>query len=302
MKGEVTLNVRIIPRLDIKGPNLVKGIQFDGYRALGKAEEFSYLYYREGCDELIFYDTVASLYQRNNLLEFVKAVSQNIFVPLTVAGGLRSVDDIRNVLRAGADKVAINTAAVENPKLLSDASKAFGSQCIVSSIEAKRKSNGTYEAWVDYGRQPTGVDVIEWAQKVVEFGAGEILLTSIDCEGTGQGYDLELTAAISEHVPIPVIASGGSGSKEDLYRVIEIGKADAVAVASVFHYYYARPLDRTYSASDENGLRMGKQLDQGNIEFLNTQYGGFEEARFNKIAVPEAKAYLNKSGVECRLI
>ncbi len=295
------MNVRIIPRLDIKGPNLVKGIHFDGYRALGKAEEFSYLYYQEGCDELIFYDTVASLYRRNNLIEFVSAVSQHIFVPLTVAGGIRSLDDVRAVLRAGADKVAINTAAIENPQLLTNAAKAFGSQCIVSSIEAKRKDDGRYEAWVDYGREPSGIDVYDWAQRVVDLGAGEILLTSIDCEGAGKGYDTELTAAVAERVPVPVIASGGAGSQRDMLDVVQTGKANAVAVASVFHYHYARPLDRKYAACDEGGLRLGRQVDQGNIEFLNVRYGGLGERRFDTASIPESKAYLRAGGIECRV-
>ncbi|MFH1441047.1 MAG: imidazole glycerol phosphate synthase cyclase subunit [Candidatus Omnitrophota bacterium] len=292
--------VRIIARMDIKGPNLVKGIQFDGYRALGKAEDYAYLYYSEGSDEFIFYDTVASLYQRNNLLEFVSAVSRHICVPLTVAGGLRTVDDIKKILRAGADKVAINTAAIANPGLLSDAAKAFGSQCIVVSIEAKQSKNGSYEAWVDYGRQPTGVDVFEWARRAVELGAGEILLTSIDNEGTGKGFDIELIARISESVPVPVIASGGAGIKEDVLKVVRQGKADAVAIASVFHYHYAKPLSRRFSAEDTGGLRMGQQLDEGNIEFLNVRYGGLGEKRFMPSSIFEIKEYLNLNGINCR--
>ncbi|MHC4593549.1 MAG: imidazole glycerol phosphate synthase subunit HisF [Planctomycetota bacterium] len=297
---QTTKNIRIITRLDIKGPNLVKGIQFDGYRALGKAEDYAYLYYSETADELIFYDTVASLYQRNNLLEFVSAVSQHIFVPLTVAGGIRTVEDVRKVLRAGADKVAINTAAVGNPRLLSDAAKAFGTQCIVAGIETKKRDDGTYEAWVDYGRQPTGIDAIEWAKQVVELGAGEILLTSIDFEGTGRGFDIELTKRISESVPVPVIASGGAGSRQDVLNVIKEGDADAVAIASIFHYCYASPVKQMFSASDTGGLRMGKQIDEGNVEFLNLRYGGLGEKRFNPISIPKIKNYLNTHGISCR--
>ena len=292
--------IRIITRMDIKGPNLVKGIQFDGYRALGKAEDYAYLYYTEGADELIFYDTVASLYQRNNLLEFVSAVSKRIFVPLTVAGGIRSVEDVRKILCAGADKVAINTAAIQNPKLLQEAAKAFGSQCIVASIETKRKNDGTYEGWVDYGREPTGVNVLEWSRRVVDLGAGEILLTSIDFEGTGEGFDIELTKRVTESVPIPVIASGGAGRKEDVLKVIKEAKADAVAVASVFHYSYAQPVDRLFSASNKGGLRMGKQVDEGNLEFLNVRYGGIGERRFNPVSISELKDYLNTEGLKCR--
>lgn len=294
--------VRIITRMDIKGPNLVKGIQFDGNRALGKADDYAYLYYKEGADEFIFYDTVASLYQRNNLLEFVTAVSKHIFVPLTVAGGIRTIEDIRKVLRAGADKVSINTAAISNPKLITDAAKAFGSQCIVAGIEAKKKKDGTYEAWVDYGRQPTAINAIEWAKEVVTLGAGEILVTSIDLEGTGQGFDLELLAHISESVPIPVIASGGCGSKEDVLGVIRKGKADAVAIASLFHYYYAKPLNRRYSSLDNPTLRMGKQIDEGNVDYLNLRYGGLGENRFKPISIPELKDYLGTFNIQCRNI
>jgi cyclase len=292
--------VRIIARMDIKGPNLVKGIQFDGYRALGKSEDYAYMYYAEGIDELIFYDTVASLYQRNHLKEFLSAVSRHIFVPLTVAGGIRSVDDVRQILRAGADKVAINTGAVHNPQLLTDAARIFGSQCIVAGIEAKRTIDGSYEAWVDYGRQPTGINVLEWANRVVELGAGEIFLTSIDFEGTGRGFDVELTAQVAQSVAVPVIASGGAGSKEDVLKVIKEGKADAVAMAAIFHYHYARPVNRSYSSTNSFGLRMGKQIDEGNVEFLNLCYGGLGEKRMQPISIKELKDYLNKSEVECR--
>jgi len=292
--------VRIISRIDIKGPNLVKGIQFDGNRALGKAEDFAYLYYKEGSDELIFYDTVASLYQRNNLLEFVTAVSRHIFVPLTVAGGIRTIDDVQHILRAGADKVAINTAAIHNKNLIAEAAKAFGSQCIVVGIEAKHRDEGWWEAWVDYGREPTGINVIEWAKEAVDLGAGEILLTSIDFEGTGHGFDIELTARIAREVSVPVIASGGAGIKEHVENVIQHGRADAVAVAGMFHYYYAQPLTRRYSASDEIGLRMGRQIDEGNVDFLNLRYGGLFEKRFKAISITGLKGYLNSRGIRCR--
>ncbi|MBI4125573.1 MAG: imidazole glycerol phosphate synthase subunit HisF [Deltaproteobacteria bacterium] len=293
-------NRRIIARLDIKGPNLVKGIQFDGNRALGLSEDFAYLYYQEGADEMIFYDTVASLYRRNNLIEFVTAVSKHIFVPLTVSGGIRNVEDVQKILRAGADKVAINTAAIANTSLIKISAEAFGSQCVLAGIEAKRKENGDYEAWVDYGREPTGVNVVEWAQRVVDFGAGEILLTSIDREGTGNGYDLELTARVAQSVPVPVIASGGAGRKSHVLDVIHEGRADAVAVASMFHYYYAKPLQRMYSSTNADGLRLGAQIDEGNLEFLNARYGGILERRFDPISVKGLKSFLAGSGIQCR--
>jgi cyclase len=228
--------VRIIPRLDIKGPNLVKGIQFDGNRVLGTPEVFAEIYYREGADELIFYDIVASLYRRNTLLEYIRKTAEKIFIPMTVVGGIRSIHDIHEILRAGADKVAINTAAIENPKLLKEASRVFGAQCIVSCIEFHRHPDGKCEAWVDYGRQPTGVDAFDWSRRVVDLGAGEILLTSVDREGMGNGFDLEFTAKVADAVSIPVIACGGAGRKEDFISVIQEGHADAVSAASIFHY------------------------------------------------------------------
>ena len=190
--------IRIIPRLDIKGTNVVKGLCFDGYRVLGRPEVFSEIYYNQGADELFFQDTVASLYNRNNLLEIVSRTAEKVMLPITVCGGIRSINDIKTILRSGADKVAINTAAIDNPFFLEEASKKFGSQCIVASIEAKRKENGKYEAFVDYGRQPTGLDVFKWSSRVVDLGVGEIYLSSVDKDGTGNGYELELINEIDQ--------------------------------------------------------------------------------------------------------
>ena len=173
-------NIRIIPRLDVKGPNLVKGVHLEGLRVLGKPEEFASKYYLEGADELIYIDVVASLYGRKNLLEIVERAAQQIFIPLTAGGGIRTFDDIKNLLRAGADKVAINTAGIRNPRFIKEAAQSFGSQCIVVSIEAKSRENGRYEAFTDNGREKTGKDVFEWAKEAVDLGAGEILVTSID--------------------------------------------------------------------------------------------------------------------------
>ena len=230
------MTIRIIPRLDIKGPNLVKGIHLEGLRVLGKPWDFALKYYENGADELIYMDVVASLYGRNNLSDIVKKTAENIFIPLTVGGGIRSLDDIKTLLRSGADKVAINTAAIHNSQLISESAEAFGSQCIVVSIEAKRTGD-KYKAFTDNGREPTGKDVYEWAKEAVDLGAGEILLTSIDKEGTGQGYDLELCARVAESVSVPVISCGGCGKPEHLMDVVEKGKADAISAASVFHYY-----------------------------------------------------------------
>ena len=295
------VNVRVIPRLDIKGPNIVKGIQFDGYRVLGTAEQFAELYYKEGADELIYQDVVASLYRRNSLLDIINKTAQKIFIPLTVAGGIRSIDDIRMILRAGADKVAINTAATENPKLISEAAKIFGSQCIVSSIEAFRKDNGVYQVWVDYGREVTKLDAIEWAREVENLGAGEILLTSINREGMGTGYDVELVSKISSIVSIPVIVCGGAGKKEDFTSVIKEGKADAVAAASVFHYNYATPVNRPFMSYSEARLRMGEHIDAGNIDFLNHGYGGRRAITVETASIGDVKNSLLNNGISVRI-
>lgn len=229
-------NIRLIARLDIKGPNLIKGIHLEGLRVIGDPQKYATRYYQQGADELIYMDIVASLYGRNNLSEIVRHAAQNIFVPLTVGGGVRSQDDVNTLLRAGADKVAINTAAIKRPDLIHEVSRRFGSQCIVLSIEAKRTGEGQWEAYTDNGREPTGFDVLQWAVKGAELGAGEILLTSVDREGTRKGFDCELVRAVSTAVSIPVIASGGMGSTEHMIDVVKVGHADAVAMADVLHY------------------------------------------------------------------
>jgi cyclase len=228
--------VRVIARLDIKGPNLVKGIHLEGLRIVGKPEDFARRYSAEGADELIYVDIVASLYRRNSLLDIVERTAAEIFVPLTVAGGIRSTSDIANLLRAGADKVAINTAATARPAFITEAARMFGSQCVVLSIEAKRQASGTWEALTDNGRERSGRDALAWAREGVALGAGEILVTSVDQEGTGRGYDLELVHAIATSVPVPVIACGGAGGVDDVVAVVRTGKADAVALAKVLHY------------------------------------------------------------------
>lgn len=294
--------VRLIARLDVKGPNLIKGIQFDGHRVLGTPDRFAEIYYREGIDELIFQDTVASLYQRNGLLDIIRKTAEKTFIPLTVAGGLRSIEDIRACLQAGADKVAINTMAVANPSFLKEASDTFGAQCIVASLEVYRYPDGRCEIWTDYGRQETGVDAFKWAEKVVEMGVGEIMLTSINKEGTGRGYDLELIRKISDMVPIPVIAVGGAGKKEDLVKAVLEGHADAVAAASIFHYNYAKPVNQLNMSFDERRLRMGEQIDAGNIQFLNFGYGGERAIPVTLTSVSEAREMMIKSGIPTRSI
>lgn len=281
------MNIRVIPRLDIKGPNLVKGIHFEGLRVLGKPEDFARCYYEHGADELIYMDVVASLYGRNSLLDIVERTSKEIFIPLTVGGGLRSVEDIRRVLRAGADKVSINTAALAQPNLIREVSRAFGSSTTVVSIEAIRRPDGTYEAYADYGRQSTGVDAVEWARRAAELGAGELLVTSIEREGTGKGFDLELTRQIAEAVPIPVIAAGGAGRPAHVHDAVVAGRADAVCVASLLHYHYFKQKD--YDESDFRG--------EGNVEHLRRR-GGF--GHIEEVTLPEIKEYLVARGIGCR--
>jgi len=229
-------NIRLIARLDIKGPNLIKGIHLEGLRVIGSPNEHALRYYLQGADELIYMDCVASLYGRNHLGDIIKAAAQNIFVPMTVGGGIRSVEDATQILRAGADKVAVNTAAIANPQLISDIARSFGSQCMVLSIEAKQVGPGQWQAFTDNGREYTGLDVIEWAKRGVAMGAGEILLTSIDREGTRKGFDIELVKAVTQEVSVPVIASGGMGKPEDIIDVVREGGADAIAMADILHY------------------------------------------------------------------
>jgi len=229
-------NVRLIARLDVKGPNLIKGIHLEGLRVIGSPNEHALRYYQQGADELIYMDCVASLYGRNSLREIVQSAAQDVFVPVTVGGGVRCVEDVTELLRCGADKVAVNTAAVARPQLISDIARRFGSQCVVLSIEAKQLSPGRWEAYTDNGRQRTGLDVIEWVRRGVELGAGEILLTSVDREGTRRGFDIPLVRAVTAEVSVPVIASGGMGKAEDLVEVVRQGEPDAVAMADILHY------------------------------------------------------------------
>lgn len=227
--------IRLIARLDVKGENLIKGVHLEGLRIIGSPQEHAKKYYEQGADELIYMDIVASLYGRSNLIEIVHRTAHDVFVPMTVGGGIRTIDDVGQLLRAGADKVAINTAAVRRPELISEVSRKFGAQCMVLSIEAKRQAPGQWEIYTDCGREKSGVDAVEWASKAVELGAGEILVTSIDQEGTRKGFDVDLTRAVSQVVNVPVISSGGYGVPEHLSQVVEAG-ADAVAFADCLHY------------------------------------------------------------------
>ena len=233
---DVLRNIRLIARLDIKGPNLIKGIHLEGLRVIGSPGEHALRYYLQGVDELIYMDCVASLYGRNHLGEIVSAAAKDIFVPMTVGGGIRTVDDATQILRAGADKVSVNTAAVANPQLITEIARRFGRQCMVLSIEAKQVGPDHWEVYTDNGRERTGLDVIEWVKRGVEMGAGEVMLTSVDREGTRKGFDVALVKAVTALISVPVIASGGMGKPEDVLEVVREGGADAVAMADILHY------------------------------------------------------------------
>lgn len=229
-------NVRIIPRLDIKGPNLIKGIRLEGLRVVGDPHAFALKYYEAGADELIYMDIVASLYNRNNLSDIIQRAADQIFIPITVGGGIRSVEDAAHILRSGADKVAINTAAIARPELVTEVAQRFGSQAMVLSIEAKMLSAGRWEAYTDNGRERTGLDVVEWAKRAVDLGAGEIMVTSVDREGTRRGFEIDLIKEVRDAVSVPVIASGGMGTLAHFREAVEQAGADAVSMADVLHY------------------------------------------------------------------
>jgi cyclase len=280
--------IRVIARLDIKGPNLVKGVHLEGLRVLGKPDAFARYYYENGADELFYQDVVASLYERNSLRDIVSTTARRSFIPLTVGGGIRTIDDIREVLRAGADKVCINTAAVRNPSFIREASLKFGSSTIVVAVEAIRQPDGSYHAFVDNGRETTGLEVVEWSKKAAELGAGEILVTSVDREGTGQGYDSALIRSISQAVGVSVIAHGGPGKVEHVSEGVLDGRADAVAVASLIHYDFIA--NRQTDMQDRS---------EGNISFLQSGRRGF--GRIEPCSIMEIKEHFLKSGISCRI-
>lgn len=227
---------RIIPCLDVHAGRVVKGINFVNLRDAGDPVEIAAAYDAAGADELVFLDITASSDARNTVVEMVRRVAEKVFIPFTVGGGIRTVEDFKVLLREGADKISVNSAAIMRPELISEAADKFGSQCVVVAIDAKRRADGGWNIYKNGGRVDMGIDAVEWAMKADRLGAGEILLTSMDCDGTKNGYDLELTRTIAENVSIPVIASGGAGTKEHFYDALTEGKADAVLAASLFHY------------------------------------------------------------------
>jgi cyclase len=282
--------LRVIPRLDIKGPNLVKGIHLEGLRVLGKPWDFARAYYEQGADELIYIDAVASLYGRNTLSEIVRKTAENMFVPLTVGGGVRSVDDMRELLRAGADKIAINTAAVHTPDLITRGAEMFGSQCVVGSIQAKFVQ-GKYRVYTDNAREETPLEAVPWALRLVELGAGEILVTSIDREGTAEGYDRALVSALAAVLPVPLIVCGGCGKIEHMVEIARLSGVDAVSASSLFHYGQLSVAQKKNSYAEE-----------GNIEFLKTSRGGLEfmKSRLIPAEISKVKSALRAEGIPCR--
>ena len=226
---------RIIARLDVKNDYVIKGIHLEGLRKVGDPNALAKKYYYNNIDEIIFMDSVAAYYDRNSLTKIIEKACDDVFVPITVGGGIRKIKDIHTALRAGADKIAINTAAVKDPNFLTKASKTFGSQSIVSSIDAKKNDN-YWEVYIDNGREPTGLDVLDWVKKVQDLGAGEIMLTSVDMEGTKKGFDIELNKLVSEICSIPIISSGGAGNTNDILKLFKETNVDAAAVASILHY------------------------------------------------------------------
>ena len=281
---------RIIARLDIKGDNLVKGVHLEGLRVLGKPWSFAKYYYENGADELIFQDVVASLYGRNCLHEIITKTAKEIFIPLTVGGGLRSIDDIGDAFLHGADKVSLNTAAIKNPDLIENAVKIFGSSNIVVAIEAIKQTDGNYFSYIDNGREHTGCEVVEWAKKIEQLGAGEILLTSVDRDGTGTGFDIDLNKSVSDSVNIPVIAHGGASTIAHIESAFNETSIDAVALASIIHY-----------GSLHNFEKVNQQdyHKEGNIDFIKKprKYKNFGVECFDSI-----KSHLSKEGIECREI
>ncbi len=282
----MSLALRIIPRLDIKGPNLVKGVHLEGLRVLGKPESFAKFYYEQGADELFYQDVVASLYGRNSLEDIISRTAKEIFIPLTVGGGIRNIDDISRILHAGADKVSINTSAIGNSELISSASKVFGASTIVISIEAIKQPDGSYIAFTDNGRNATGKEVVAWAKEVEQLGAGEISLTCVDHEGAGKGFDLALLKSVINAVRIPVVAHGGAGNKQHVLDLTNELPVSGVAISSLFHYDYI--LHNRHIEGYE---------EEGNVDFLKSNR---VLTNIESVSVAELKSFLIEHNVPCR--
>lgn len=282
-----TIKKRIISRFDIKGPNLVKGVNLEGLRIIGKPEFFSKIYYIEGIDEIIFQDTVASLYGRNNLIELIKKTSKEIFVPLVVGGGLRNVRDVREVLHAGADKISINSEAIKNILIIKKLVKEFGSSTISSQIQVQKKFNGKYYCYYENGREQTKLDPIEWAVKLQESGVGEILLTFINFDGTGRGFDEILISRLKNKLEIPLIVSGGIGNMSQVQNALT-QNVEGVSISSMFHYYYLK--------QNLNEIK-NSFFSEGNTEFFTNDKSIFFE---NTFSIKELKKFLIMNNINCR--
>ncbi len=278
--------VRIIPRLDIKGPNLVKGIHLEGLRVLGRPSDYAKNYYEDGADELLFMDIVASLYERNSLHDIISATAKRIHIPIAVGGGIRTLEDIRSILRVGADKVIINTAATKDPNFIKRAAREFGSSTIVLSIEAIKNKEGQYFSFIDNGREPTGLEVKEWAMRAEDLGCGEIIITSVDREGTGKGFDMQLTSIISNSVSVPVVAHGGAGKVEDIEDVFKKRIVSAISLSSILHYHKIDELKKNVNQDSE-----------GNFDFLNS---GRNQNFLRPISLLELKKRLKIKDIFCR--
>lgn len=278
-------HLRIIPRLDVKGPNLVKGIHLEGLRVLGKPNDYAQHYYENGADEIFFQDSVASLYNRNNLDSIVKQTAKNVFIPIAVGGGIRTLEDIRSILRAGADKVSINTAALKDPNFLKKAVSEFGSSTIISSMEVIETSNNRFELFTDCGREETNIEVSEWINRVHDLGVGEILITSVDNEGAGKGFNLKLIELTQNIIEIPYIIHGGPGNFDHIKNVLENQyRIDGLALASILHYDLIDTI---------NNMSQGFE-DEGNIEFLRNVKNVSGRKRINPTSIKQLKNKINK--------
>tara|TARA_B110000003_G_C16635238_1_gene528145 strand:+ start:1145 stop:2041 length:897 start_codon:yes stop_codon:yes gene_type:complete len=298
----MTKFLRIIPKLDIKGPNLIKPICFEGHRVLGLASYFSELYSAEGADEIFFQDTVASLYERNHLLDILKNSASNVTIPITVAGGIRSIDDIQQILKSGADKVGINSYAFQDLGFIKKASRKFGSQCIVSTLEVSNNINkGFFEPWYDYGREPSGKRLTDWCEQLIEAGVGEIFLSSIDQDGLGNGFDLNLVDSIMKISSVPVVICSGAGRKEHVSKLFNKYNCDGVGIGSMFHYNYINKVNIESMPYNSNALRMGKQIDIGNFEFIKNGYGDCTDIQVEPCSINNLKKFLSNKGLLVRL-
>ncbi len=278
--------LRIIPKLEVKGNNLVKGVHLEGLRVLGNCYDFAKKYYEDGADELIYQDVVASLYERNSLNDIIEKTSKNIFIPLTVGGGIRNIANIKEVLNSGADKVSINTAALKNPEFINEAANNFGSSTIAINIEVIKNKDGKYYAYIDNGREATGKLLDKWVLEVQERGAGEIIIVSVDKDGTSLGFDLDIIKILKNKIKIPTILNGGIGKEQDILEVLKNYKVDGIALASLLHYNYYNFLKKKFS-----------NLNEGNSSFLfsNKKFKNFQNTNIIKL-----KKYLNNHKINIR--